>query len=724
MQSLAHGLTRSLRRGTPRNPGADLSRMPLGLDLRAIRVAEGLRAALACAVLLAAYEWLGWAPLVYAALAAFLTCLCDAGGPVRLRVLTLLAFPLAGAVLWGGFGLLRGVGLTVALPLACAAIFISSFIRVWGVSATAAGNLLSVVIIIALDRPLSPDAALVVGGMFAAGGLWATALTAVIWRLNPYRPARLAVAEVWRRMAGLSGDLLGLVRRETIKDADWDAHARAHRRAVREEIEYARTLVMDLVGLRGRLSPRASQTLLRLEAGDQVFGALIALSDLLESTPNAARHDTASAPRRDAAVTVLRLLRPALLVIARSMAADKPVRSAALERAIATASAAAAADPALARITAAIADRLCIAARLAAPNGFLPGGAASGEAAQPWWDRLRGPVLANLTWDSAMLRHSVRTVVVTALALALTQVWAEHIPGGRFSHWLPITVVVTLQPFYAATWQRTLERVGGTVLGGLAGAALAFVARTPGLLAALMFPLCTIAFAARQVSFGTFIAGVTPIVVVLIELVEPGRNAWAVAAYRSMFVIAGGAIAVLGWLVLWPSWEPGRLRREQRAALAALARYTEAALAEIAGEGSAAATEAARRASGVAMNNLEASLARALQEPRRSERRRIRAAMVVDATLRRITGRLSALRYDLAARKGLDAVNWQPWRDWIASTLLAMSSGTAPAAPRPEGRPPEALSRIARQIELLEGALRQPFGQTQVSGDRVRQAAA
>jgi len=701
MQSVTRALARSLRRGTPRNPGADLSQLPVGLDLRGIRVAEGLRAALACTVFLVAYERLGWPPLVYAALAAFLTCLCDTGGAIRTRVPTLLAFTVIGALTWGVFGVLRGAGLAVALPLACAGIFVASFARVWGVAAAAAGNLLSVVLILSLDRALSPGAALVVAGMFAAGGLWATGLTMVVWRLHPYRPARVAIAEVWQRMAVLSADLLSLVRQaHGVSAAEWDAHARAHRRAVREEIEYARTIIMDLVRMRGRLSRRGSQALLQLETGDQVFGALVALSDLLE-----AGETSAGTPgRQRAAVALLILLRPTLLLLSRSVRTDTPVHPARLERVLATALAAAAPDPALNRIVETIADRLRIASKLAAPGGHLPGGAAdASETAQPLWDRVRGPILANLAWNSAMLRHALRTAAIATPALAATQVW-----GGPFAHWLPITVVVTLQPFYAATWQRALERVSGTVLGGLAGSALALTAGTPGLLAALMFPLCTVAFALRQVSYGTYIACVTPIVVVLIELVEPGQSAWKLAGLRALFVVAGGAVAVLGWLLLWPSWEPGRLQREQRTALAAHARYAEAAIAELLGEGGAAATETARRSAGVATNNLEASLARALQEPRRNQRRRLETAMVVDATLRRIAGRLAALRHDPAARAALDAPAWRQWRNWMAGTLLALGGGAPPSA-RPDGTPPETVARIARQVELLDGALRR-FG--------------
>ncbi len=689
MRPAAPVLVRWLARGTPRNPGADLSKLPVGLDPRGIRVAEGVRAALACASILIANEWLAQPLLIYAALAAFLTCFCDTGGPIRQRAPLLLAFTVLGATAWGAFGLLRGAGLAVALPLAGLGLFCTSFARVWGVGQTAVGNVLSVVIILALDRALAPGAAALIAAAFAAGGLWATALTVLIWRIYPYQPARLAVSEAWRRLAMLSGDLLELVRRPAVSEAEWDAHGRAHRRAVREELEYARTIVVDLVGMRGRLSLRGAQMLLRLETADQVFGTLIALGDLLEDAP---------AEQRRAAAMVLRLLRPALLVLGRAMVTDRPLRPGQIER-VAAAMLAAATDPALHRITGALTDRLRVGAKLAGPGGHLPGLPLPGDTAPAWWDRVQGPVRANLAWHSAMLRHSLRTVTVTLPALAATLIW-----GGPFAHWLPITVVVTLQPFYATTWQRTLERVGGTVLGGFAGAALAFAAGTPMVLAGLLFPLCVVAFAVRQVSFAAYIACITPIVVVLIELVEPGHSVWAVAGQRALFALAGGVTAVGGWLLLWPSWEPDRLRREQRAALAAHARFAAAVMDELAGQGGIAATEAARRGAGLATNNLEASLGRALQEPNRSQRPRLEAAMVVDATLRRIAGRLSALRHDPASRPA-DPGALQRLRDWIVAALMALADGAGPPATRPEP-PGESFARIVRQIDLLDGAVR------------------
>jgi uncharacterized membrane protein YccC len=684
--------------GTPRDPGADLSRLPWGLDLRAIRIAEGVRAALACALVLLLNEWLAWPPLVYMAMAAFFTCLCDAGGPIRFRIPALLSFTALGAVIWVGFGLLRGFGLPVVLPVAFAGLFCLGMARVWGTGATTVGNILAIVLVVSVGQPLTWHEAWQVGVMVLCGGLWATLLTMVVWRLHPYRPARTAVADCWRRLATLAADQRRLLLDGAGTDA-WDAHGRAHRRAVREDLEHARTIVLDLVSMRGRLSLRGGQALLRLEACDQIFGSLIALSDLLEGERNPAR--------LRATETLLRVLRPMLVVLADAIEADTNLRAAVLERATERTLAATAGDPLLRPLAEAMAERLRIAARLSTPGGYLPGGAVGAAQAQPWRDRVLGPLRANLIWESVTLRHALRVAVIGAPALAATLDY-----GRQFAHWLPITAIVTLQPFFATTWQRALERTGGTVLGGLVGAVVAYFISAPLELALVLFPLCTIAFAARQVSFTAWITGVTPIVVVLMELIHPGHSSWAVAGLRAIFTVIGGLLAVFGCLLLWPSWEPVRLGQEQRSAIAAHAAYARAVLSEVIGETPAGSAEAERRAAGMATNNLEASISRALQEPRGGRRPEVGTATLVDATLRRIAGRLSALRHDPAARATLTATEGDAWRDWITASLGGLTDGDGTIPPRPPLPKEEALvdplGRIARQIELLEGALRRP----------------
>ncbi len=676
-------------------PEANLARLPIAVDLRAISLAEGLRAALSVAAFVAVDQWATWPPLLEAALGALLTCLCDSGGPFRKRLPALLGFTLFGALITFGFGLLRGVGLGLAVPAACLGIFVCSFARVWGQAPLQVGNLLVVVLVLAMDEPRAPHAAVLLAAMFAAGSLWAVLLTMVIWRIHPFRPARRAVSDAYRAAARLVADLRTLVEGDA-GAAEWEAHARGHRRAVRDAIERARTAVQDTLRVRGPASPRAFQGLIRVEAIDQIFGALIALSDLLEATPEP--------DVRAAASRLLRLLRPALRVVAAAIRADDPGRAgrAAMTRLsrlgpAMDAMAAAGHIPVLAGVTDAILERLRIAATLTAPANWQPGGVPE-PAGGPWHRRLLTPLRANLSWQSASFRHALRTAVVAGPALGATLTLR-----GDYAHWLTITLILTMQPFYALTWQRGLERMGGTVAGGLVAAVLALVCTTPLAIAAALFPLAVLAFTARAVNYAMFIALLTPMVVLLTEFSRPGSSEFVIAGIRAAYTVAGGLLAISGCLILWPSWEPDRLRLELATALAAHAAFAEAELDVLLGQEAAASVHRARRAAGVASNNLETAISRALNEPRREQNRTLQSAMVMDAALRRMAGRLSALQLDPHQADGTEPEMLRRWRDWIGGSLRRMATGEKVAGRRPDGRAPDALLRIARQIELLEG---------------------
>ena len=685
-----------------------MGHLPISLDLRALSIAEGVRAALAVAVLVAANELLHLPALNEAALAALLTCLCDAGGPVRRRIPALLAFAVLGGLLTAGLGALRPMGLATVVPLACAVIFCCSLARVWGQSALQVGNLLTVVTILALDHGEDLHAALILGLFFAGGSLWALVLTMLIWRLHPYRPARRAVADVYLRLGVMAGDLsvlAGLAAppseapppQATPLQAPplqaWADHARAHRRHVRDGIEAARTLVLDTIRGRGVPSARAGQTLIQVEAADQIFGALIALSDVLE---------TADAPTRATAARELSLVRLLLAAIAdetrQDEPSDDPARRAALQGMLDRLSELGAGP--LAGITASMVARMKIALLLTTPDGLLPD-AALAEGGPGWRARLLGPLRANLAWSSAGFRHALRAAVVAAPALVLTLG-----SGNAYAHWLTITLVLTLQPFFALTWQRAVERIGGTVLGGLVAACIALVVHTPLATAAALFPLAILALSVRYVSFGLLMAGMTPLVVLLSELGRPGTGELEIAAMRAAYTLGGGILAVLGCWVLWPSWEPDRVERELRAALQAHATYADLELRVLLGEAPEAGLDAARRAAGVASNNLEASLSRALQEPRRQARAGLEAAMVVDAALRRLAGRLSALQHDPALSGAAGPEALRAWRAWLSEAFAALAAGASlpGSAPPVEGAGP--LARIARQVELMDGALR------------------
>jgi uncharacterized membrane protein YccC len=672
-----------------------LTRAGIVVDPRAITPTEGVRAALAVGPFLIARLFLGWPLLTMSALAAFFTCLCDNGGPVNARVRPTIAYALSGSVLVAAMGLARATGPVTAVLVGTCVLFCCAMLRVYGQAGLTVGNLLGVAGVLALDRPLEPVAAVQTAAFFLVGGLWASLLTLAIWRLQPHLPARRALAAAYRALAALAGDVHDLLRGGVTDPLAWEAHARRHRRAVREAIEVARGTVIGAVRFLGAGSNRATQGLIRLEVAEQMFGRLIALSDLLEHG--------ADRPEREAARKLLRRLRPLLLVISRAIVTDKLRSAELLEHATRAMDEQAAllpeGDPERA-IAGEIIERVRIAATLAVPANYLPGTGPAGER-PPWRQRVLGPLRGNLSRNSLPLRHALRVVALALPALVVTMIWY-----GPYEHWLTITLVVTMQPYYAQTFTRALERVGGTVLGGLIAAVIGAVLTTPLSMTIGMILFLLIALSVRYVTFGLFIAMLTPMIVLLSESGEPDRSEWVVAAMRGLFTLAGGAIALAGCFLLWPSWEPARLAAELKRGVAAHRAYAEAVLAFLLKE--EADVEAARRAAGLASNNAEASLSRALLEPAKLDPARLEAAMVVDAALRRMAGRLSVLQ---TVQPGPEAAETlRAWRDWIAdATRMAETGSGGKLPPRPPLDPAmpgaDSLARIARQLELMVDAL-------------------
>jgi len=644
--------------------------------------------------------------LMLAALGALLTCLADPGGPLRQRVRPLVGCAVIGAALLGGFGLVRGLSPFIALPLAAFALFALSLMRIYGLAAQQLGGLLAVALILAFDAPLpGPGAALAVSFFFLAGSLWAVLLTLVIWPLYPYGPIRHALAAVWRALGDLARDLGQIC--DAPPGETWDEHARVHRRAVRQAIEEARAMLVDALSARGASSVRAAQSLIRFEAAEQIFGALIGLSLVLEDADPGARR---------AGGHLLRHATSLFLVMARAIEADRPVAPekvgrvvAALEAGLETAPGSPDERSPLAPFARRIAERLVLASTLSVQGNLHPGAAIGAAPSLGWRARLVEPLAANLRFSSLAFRHALRVAVVGAPALALADRWA-----GPLGHWLTITLLLTMQPYFALTWVRALERIGGTVLGGMLAAAIAIFCRSPLAIVAALFPLSVVTFSLRRVSYGLYIAALTPLVVLLVEMEVPGTGEVAIALERVVYTLIGGALAVVGTLVLWPSFEPERLAQELSRAIEAHASYGDAVFSFLIGEATASEVEAWRRAAGLASNNLEASLQRALNEPVGRRQKRLEVAALIDAALRRIAGRLAAMQQDASLAGSVPRGEWAEWRAWFGRAMQAAAKRDAPP-PRPllpQGleaeRGGEALARIARQVELIPEALARP----------------
>lgn len=155
--------------------------------------------------------------------------------------------------------------------------------------------------------------------------------------------------------------------------------------------------------------------------------------------------------------------------------------------------------------------------------------------------------------SASAARHAVRLAVLLPLADGV----ARLLPVQR-GYWVALTAVVVLKPDYATSSRRSLGRVIGTLLGVVPATLLVGALHPRGLpLVAVVGVLAWAAYASFQAGFALYSGCLAALVVVLLDVVTPG--AASVAGARAVDTLLGGALALLGFLVL-PAWEGPALR--------------------------------------------------------------------------------------------------------------------------------------------------------------------
>lgn len=188
------------------------------------------------------------------------------------------------------------------------------------------------------------------------------------------------------------------------------------------------------------------------------------------------------------------------------------------------------------------------------------------------------PVHQRLADRIGQLAHGGRVhlfAVRVTLCVGAAEVVRQLAPSGR-SYWIALTVIIVLKPDFGSVFARAVQRGVGTMVGALFGAALlALVPHGPGLVACIAV-LAAVLPAAITRHYGLYSAFLTPMIVLLIDLLDP--EGWALLTDRLIDTAIGcGIVLALGYL-LWPETFRARIGPQFLDAVAAIAAYTRTAL--------------------------------------------------------------------------------------------------------------------------------------------------
>ena len=320
---------------------------------------------------------------------------------------------------------------------------------------------------------------------------------------------------------------------------------------------------------------------------------------------------------------------------------------------------------------------------------------------------------ALLTPASVMLRYALRVGVVVALAVLL-----GHVFDLKRAYWISITVIVIMQPYTGATTHRALQRVLGTVLGGILTAALGALFHDPRAILVLAFIFAAMCVALMPLNYAAFSVFLTPTFVLL---AEASAGDWHLAGTRVINTLLGGALALAGARLLWPSPEATRLPGYMGAAMRANGEYLRRVVALFAdrSEGAGEQLRFARRDAGLASVNMEESFQRLVGE-HDGPVEALAPAMTFLTYTRRLTASLASLALARHTSPPSSATALAPFAESASAVLddlaLSLESERAPAtlarfSVAAEGNGPAVppllqarVDRLDRQLSMLHEA--------------------
>jgi uncharacterized membrane protein YccC len=301
------------------------------------------------------------------------------------------------------------------------------------------------------------------------------------------------------------------------------------------------------------------------------------------------------------------------------------------------------------------------------------------------------PLRNNLTVHSVLFRHALRLAIVATLAEIVASLL--QIPRG---YWITLTAVVALRPNYGGTSQTTLQRVLGTVLGGVIGIAIVTLIHNSWIVGGCLLLLIMTAVAVRPLSFSLFVTLLTPAIILLLNVTSQGG--WEIGILRIADSVAGGILALLGSYLLFPRWERQQLPSQLEITIRANLAYFQQVIAMYLHPDRSSSVNAIaplRRQAALENTNLSAAAQRLFSEPRHVQGN-VEAITTLIFYIRRFFNSVTALaehRHDLQGQ--YQCPDFKPFTDVIIQSLETATTALN------QRQPPQSLPDLDRYLDAI-----------------------
>jgi uncharacterized membrane protein YccC len=553
------------------------------LESRRLQLPQGVRAVLAISVPIGlglAFNQLAAAVIV--TLGAWLVLVADTGGAYRQKATATLS-----ATVGVAFAVFAASILNVSPFSRILGTFfwvaVAAFIGVFGNSAATVSFPTSLMFVITAALPHGSAIWFRVF-LSLAGGLWAALLSLALWPLHAFTPVIEAVAQCYETLARLLEAACSFQDSHPVDEPSTKDPFPNRFEALLGSVENARKIWTAVRVQRAGWSARSSQLLALIENAAQLSSAAVALHEqmLLVRT-----HPRFADLRDEIVQEKIELVRVTETISAAIMRRGGNIDLQSLEQADARL------EEAIERLRSAtfteiqdfsilvhirklsrcfrsVLDLLRTDAEIVAnlPTGRSTDSlqAPAGPPMEHQSPRFFRILRSNLTFQSVTFRHAIRLGAAAAIATAIAA--GLHLPRG---YWVVVTVLVVLKQNFGGTIERVIQRIAGTIVGGVLAMLITVFMPDQTMLFLCVALLAFTSFSVRSFGYGFFTLVLTPLFMVLLDLANPGD--WKVSLFRILDTLAGGVLALIGGYTLFPVWERERLPLQLARTLLAIREY-------------------------------------------------------------------------------------------------------------------------------------------------------
>lgn len=255
---------------------------------------------------------------------------------------------------------------------------------------------------------------------------------------------------------------------------------------------------------------------------------------------------------------------------------------------------------------------------------------------------------ANLSLTSNHFRHAARVAIVCLLAYVFTLTISE----GPHSYWILLTIIVILKPGYSLTKQRNIERIIGTVIGGIIGLGVLTFFPTDAARFGFLVLFMLLTFSFIRIKYVVSVLFMTPYILIVFSFTTSYNDA-TVAWERIIDTFIGAGAAILGSYFVFPSWESYQLKTAVVDTLKSNVNYlTKMVERSSQNQESQSAYRLSRKASYVSSANLTTAFQRMLSEPKSKQTQADLLYRLVVLN-NQLTSYLATLSFQLEANENL-----------------------------------------------------------------------